>query len=96
MQNNFIESKDNGILVKIKLIPNAKKNEISCNEDEIRVRITAQPIENKANKMLIEYLSKKIKIAKTKISIIKGQTSRDKLLFIDEISIEAFKDKINN
>ena len=50
-------------------------------EDEfIKVKITAQPIENKANKALIEYLAKKFKLPKTSVSIIKGKTSKDKTL----------------
>ena len=48
-------------------------------EDEfIKVKVTAQPIENKANKALIEFLSKRFKIAKTSIEILKGDTSKEK------------------
>ena len=50
-------------------------------EDEfIKVKVTAQPIENKANKALIEYLSKKFKLPKTSIEIVKGDTSKEKTL----------------
>ena len=46
----------------------------------IKVKVTAQPIENKANKALIEFLSKKFKIPKTSIQIVKGDTSKEKTI----------------
>ena len=56
------------LIVKLKISPNASKNEIIKNESDIKVKITAQPIENKANKALIEFLSKQFKIAKSNIN----------------------------
>ncbi len=69
---------DDGILLKIKIIPNSSKNQILPDGDIIKVKVTAQPIENKANKALIELLSKELKVPKTKIEIIKGLTSKEK------------------
>ena len=69
-----------GILVKIKIVPNSSKNEIVLEEEFIKVKITAQPIENKANKALIEFLSKKFRIPKSSIEIVKGETSKEKTL----------------
>ena len=39
-------------------------------EGFIKVKVTAQPIENKANKALVEYFSKTFKVPKTKIEIV--------------------------
>ena len=71
------ETKD-GIVANIKISPNAKKNEIIKSDTEVKIKITAQPIDGKANKALIEYLSKEFKIPKTSIQIIKGETSKEK------------------
>ena len=65
---------------KLKISPNASKNEIIKDGDIIKVKITAQPIEGKANKALIEFLSKQFKISKTSIEIVKGETSKEKTL----------------
>ncbi len=74
---------DNGIIVNIRISPNAKKNEI-INEGEIfKIKITAQPIDGKANKALIEFLSKIFKIPKTSIKIIKGETSKEKTILFE-------------
>ena len=48
----------------------------------MKIKITAQPVENKANRALIEFLSKMLKVPKTKIEIIKGLTSKEKTISI--------------
>lgn len=76
----MIKETSDGLIVNIKISPNSKKNEI-INEGEFsKVKITAQPIDGKANKALIEYLSKNFKIPKTSIKILKGETSKEKTI----------------
>ncbi|HCB11306.1 MAG TPA: YggU family protein [Cyanobacteria bacterium UBA11991] len=75
------ETKD-GYLINIKISPNAKKNEIIKTDNETKVKITAQPVDGKANKALVEFLSKFFKIPKTSIQIVKGETSKDKKILI--------------
>lgn len=77
------ETKD-GIIIALRISPNASKNEIIKTEDGIKVKITAQPIDGKANKALIEYLSKQFKIPKSLFEIVKGETSKDKIVLIKE------------
>ncbi len=71
-----------GLLIRIKIVPNSSKNDIIIEEDFIKVKVTAQPIENKANKALVEFLSKRFKIPKTYIQIIKGETSKEKTILL--------------
>ncbi len=67
-------------VLKIRIVPNSSKNEIILEDEFVKVKVTAQPIENKANKALVEFLSKTFKIPKSSIEIIKGQTSKEKTL----------------
>lgn len=73
---------ENGALINFKISPNASKNEIIKTEDGIKIKITAQPIDGKANKALVEFLSKHFKIPKTSIEIVKGHTSKEKTLLL--------------
>ncbi len=82
------------IKVNIKISPNAGKNEIIKTDDGIKVKITAQPVDGKANKALIEFLSKEFKIPKTSIQIVKGLTGKEKTLLFktsDREKIEFLK-----
>ena len=78
----MIREVENGILVSLRIVPNSSKNGLIIEDEFIKVKVTAQPIENKANKALVEYLSKIFKIPKTSIEIVKGETSKDKTLLL--------------
>lgn len=71
------------MIIKIRIVPNSSKNDIIIEDEFVKVKVTAQPIENKANKALIEYLAKTFKVPKTSIEIVKGETSKDKTLLFD-------------
>ena len=80
---NMLKETPDGIIVNIRISPNAKKNEIITDGEIVKIKITAQPIDGKANKALIEYLSKNFKIPKSSIKIIKGETSKDKTVLFE-------------
>lgn len=86
---------EKGLILKLKIVPNSSKNEIIKTEEGLKVKITAQPIEGKANKALIEFLSKTFKISKSSFEIIKGETSKEKTILIkceDEEKLQKIKD----
>ena len=88
----MLKKVEEGLLLTVKIAPNASKNEIIKDETGIKIKLTAKPIEGKANKALIEFLSKRFKIPKTSIQILKGETSKEKTLLIkiidnDKISL---------
>lgn len=78
----MIKDCNDGIILKIKVIPNSSKTQIILADDIIKIKITAPPVENKANKAVIDFLAKFLKIPKTYITIIKGHTSKDKTIHI--------------
>lgn len=84
-KNKFpISQQKNGIKFSVKVIPNASKNEIICTEEGlIKIKITVPPVEGKANTKCIEFLSDILRIPKTSISIVSGQTSKNKTIFIE-------------
>ena len=89
----MIKETSDGLLIRIKIVPNSSKNDLIIEEEFIKVKVTAQPIENKANKALVEFLSKRFKVPKTSIEIVKGDTSKEKTLLFS-IKDEEKKQKI--
>jgi len=71
----------------VKVIPNARQDEICgyVDKDILKIRIRAKPVDGKANAYLIKYLSKELDIPRRNIAIIKGKTSRIKVLEITNI-----------
>lgn len=86
----FKETKDS-VTFNLRISPNSSKNEIIKEESGIKIKITAQPIEGKANKALIEFLSKQFKVPKSYFEIIRGETSKDKTICIKNISGEKIQ-----
>lgn len=81
------ETKD-GLVVQFKISPNSSKNEIIKSDEGVKIKITAQPIDGKANKALVEYLSKEFKVPKTYIEIVKGTTNKEKTVLFKVSEIE--------
>lgn len=75
--------------ISIKVIPNAKQNEIAEGGfDEsgariLKVRVNQAPEDGKANKAAVELLAKYFKVKKSAVSIIFGETSRNKIVEIN-------------
>ncbi len=70
--------------IAVKVIPGAKKTLIKQENDQMKVYLNAPPVDGKANDLLVEVLSEYLKIPKSKIEIIKGLKSRNKILMIDD------------
>jgi uncharacterized protein len=67
----------------VKIIPRSSRNQIIKNPDgTYKIKLTAAPVDGEANKKLIAFLSKEFNISKSKIVIIKGETSRNKIIGI--------------
>ncbi len=71
--------------INIKVVPNAKKNEVIQQADHLKIKIAAPPVEGKANKVFIEVLAEYFNVKKSAIKIIKGEKSRDKVVMIEGI-----------
>ena len=82
---------ENELKISFRIFPNAKKNEIVKENGIIKIKITAQPVDGKANKALIEFLSKTFKIPKTSIKILKGEASKEKLVLFETNDSEKFE-----
>jgi uncharacterized protein (TIGR00251 family) len=70
-------------LVKVYLQPKSSKNEVvGPYRDGIKVKVTAPPVEGKANESLIRFLARECRISPSSIEMIKGHHAREKILKI--------------
>ena len=66
--------------IKLKVIAGAKTESIDFSEEFIKLKISQKPVEGKANKAIIEYLSDLLKLPKSKINILHGHKSSIKTI----------------
>lgn len=70
--------------IKVKVIPRAKLNKIEIlDKDSYKVHLTSPPLDGKANDLLIKLLSKYFHISKSKVVIIAGERSRNKIVEVN-------------
>lgn len=73
------------VILKVHVVPNSRNNSISevMEDGTLKIHIKAPPVEGKANKAILDFLSKFFDWPKTKIKIIQGEKSRRKLIVIE-------------
>lgn len=69
--------------ITVKVTPKAKNNIIKVENDLVKIYVTAVAENDKANQAVIKLLAKTLKIPNSSVSILKGQTSRNKILLIN-------------
>ena len=74
--------------INLKVIPGAKRNAFHEENGQIKVYLTAPPVEGKANKALVDFLAGHFGIRKSSVKIIKGLKSRHKTVSIGENLLE--------
>jgi uncharacterized protein (TIGR00251 family) len=80
MQIPFKKTK-NGIMIKVKVEPRSSKKGITgILDNTLKVRLTAPPVDNAANEQLIQIISEETGIKKSFIRIIKGHSSKQKII----------------
>ncbi|AWI84480.1 hypothetical protein CEW88_12780 [Alloyangia pacifica] len=72
-----------GTVLELRVTPKASRNEIREEEGQIRVYVTTVPENGKANEAVIKLLSKALGVPKSRLTLIRGATSRDKAFRVE-------------
>lgn len=85
-----------GAALAVRVTPRASKNEIVeiYADGTVKIRLTAPPVEGKANDALVKYLAKVLDISPSKIEIVAGVNSRDKLVTILDMDAQTVHSRI--
>ncbi len=82
--------KSRGVVFKVLVQPRSSKNMLAgLHDDALKVKLTAPPVNNAANRMSIKFLAKALGVPKSSLEIVSGHTSRNKqvLLHSDRTNI---------
>jgi uncharacterized protein (TIGR00251 family) len=70
--------------LKVRLTPRADRDAVRGVEGGVvAVRVSAPPVDGQANAALIRVLAKALGVPKSRLSIVRGQSARDKLVRVD-------------
>jgi len=83
MISGFCREGQGGVYLSIKLQPRASRNQIQgLHGQELKITVTAPPVDSAANYALIDFLACELKLSRSSVQIVRGQTSRHKIIFI--------------
>jgi len=81
-------TKNSSITIEVQVQPNSSRGEIvGWINGRLKVKVAAPPINGKANRRLKELISRMFEVQKSNLKIIRGDTSRVKLLRVEGLSV---------
>lgn len=87
---------DNDISLALYIQPKASHNTfLGLHGEELKLAITAPPVDGKANKAVIAFLAKFFGVAKSSITIKSGLQSRHKRCLVQGVTIEEAEEKLD-
>jgi len=91
-EGRAVGSKAPEALIRVRLTPRSSRDELLGLEDGVfRIKLTAPPVEGKANKALVAFLSKALGLSKGAVTILSGERSREKTLSIRGMTAQEVK-----
>ncbi|MBC7141281.1 MAG: DUF167 domain-containing protein [Rhodobacteraceae bacterium] len=72
-----------GTELSVRVTPKASRNAVVVEGDVIRVYVTVVPEGGKANAAVVKLLAKALGVAKSRLTLIRGDTARDKIFRIE-------------
>lgn len=91
----YLRTQADGVWLSVKLQPRASANEIGEPlGNELRIKVTAPPVDSAANEALIRLLAETLDCARNCVELVRGQTSRHKVVKIREMPVEEVLRKL--
>lgn len=78
-----------GVRIEVKVLPRSSKNMVlGEQEGALKVKLAAPPVDGEANQALIKYLASFFDVPRRNVVLLKGESSRNKVLEIKGLSRE--------
>ena len=91
----FLRAHPDGVLLSVKVQPRASANEIGeALGGELRIKVTAPPVDAAANEALLKILAQQLHCPRNRVDIVRGHTSRHKVIKLYGLSPEAVAEKL--
>ncbi len=75
----LVSQGDDGSVFPVHVVPRGRRNEVvGLYGDALKVRLTAPPVQGKANRALREFLAERLGVPTAQVEVISGHTSRHK------------------
>jgi uncharacterized protein len=82
-------------LLSVRVTPRASRDQIAGWEgDLLRVRVTAPPVEGRANDAVLRLLARALDVPKSRLTLVRGQTQRNKVVAVEGLTEEEVRARL--
>ncbi len=88
--DSFVRDSDNGTLLTLRVSPDARKSSVegTYGSHALKLKVAAPPVDGKANAETERFLAKLFGLSFSEVSVVKGASSRDKVVLLKGVSPE--------
>jgi uncharacterized protein (TIGR00251 family) len=78
--------------IAVRVQPRARRDEIAGERGgALLVRVTAPPVDGKANEAVIRLLARRLGVPRSRVSVVRGVSARDKVIEIEGMEARALR-----
>src|SRR5687767_4167924 len=93
----YLRAQGDLVFLHVKVQPRASRNEIGEPlGNELKVKIAAPPVDSAANEALVKFLAEVLGCARGSVQLVRGATSRHKILSIQGLTAELVAERLAN
>jgi uncharacterized protein len=94
---DFLRPAKDGVYIQLRISPGAKYTAIKglYGENAIKLSIAAPPTQGKANLEVEHYLARLMAVSASNVAVVKGSSSRDKLVFVCGVEPDQIRARLN-
>jgi len=75
--------------------PRASRTEVAgVLGDQLRVRLTAPPVDGAANEALVRFLAERLGVPRSAVRVVSGETGRSKVVAVEGIGLSEARDRL--
>jgi uncharacterized protein len=79
----------------VKVIPGASRDEVVGRLGEaVKIKLRAPPVEGRANAALVEFLAARLELPRRAVTLVRGETARQKILHIDGLDLATVRTRL--
>lgn len=82
------------LIVPVRVTPRARRNMLALEGGVLRAWLMAPPVEGAANAALLAVLAERLALPKRAVTLVRGETAREKVVAIEGISAEVFRQRL--
>jgi uncharacterized protein (TIGR00251 family) len=94
MSSAGIREENVRLIVPVRVTPRARRNILTLEGETLRAWLMAPPVEGSANVALLALLAARLGLPKRAVTLLRGESSREKVVAIEGISAETFRQRI--